>query len=337
MYCLAAAPDRSARPGLQGLKPRVLLTDPIAAAGEAVLAAHAEVIKAPDSAPATVRRLAGEADGAIIRSKLPDDIFQAAPRLRAVLIHGTGLDLVPLADATARGVPVANLPGGNAQSVAEYCVMALLMLARNAVGIVSALRDGSWDAARSAAAGARELCGKTLGIVGVGEIGSRLARACRHGFDMRVLGNQRRLERLPPETEPASLDALVAQSDFIVLTCPLTAETHHLFDRRRIAAMKPSAWLVNVGRGAVVEEQALIEALRERRIAGAMLDVYEHYRLPPGHPLFSLDNAVLTPHLAGVTLESRARMGVAAAEDILRMLAGEAPRHLVNPQAWKGK
>jgi D-3-phosphoglycerate dehydrogenase / 2-oxoglutarate reductase len=100
--------------------------------------------------------------------------------------------------------------------------------------------------------------------------------------------------------------------------------------------MKPGAWLVNVGRGAVVQEEALVEALRERRIAGAMLDVYEHYRLPPGHPLFSLDNVVLTPHLAGVTKESRARMGVAAAEDVLRMLAGERPRHLVNPEIWKG-
>jgi D-3-phosphoglycerate dehydrogenase len=319
------------------LKPSVLLTDPIAAAGEAVLAASACLIKAPDTDPATVRRLAREADGAVIRSKLPEDIFEAAPRLRAIMIHGTGIDLVPLAAAKARGVPVANIPGGNAQSVAEYCVMALLLLARNALGIIATLRAGSWDEARAAAATARELERKTLGIVGVGEIGSRLARICRHGFDMRVLGNQRRLDRLPPEAEPAFLDHLVRQSDFVVVTCPLTPETHHLFDRERLAAMKPTAWLVNVGRGAVVQEEALIEALRERRIAGAMLDVYEHYRLPPGHALFSLDNVVLTPHLAGATVESRERMSLAAAEDLLRMLAGERPRHLVNPEVWKGK
>ena len=97
--------------------------------------------------------------------------------------------------------------------------------------------------------------------------------------------------------------------------------------------MKKSAWLINVGRGPVVEETALVEALRDKRIAGAMLDVYEHYRLDPGHPLFSLDNAILTPHLSGMTVESRERMGVAAAEEMLRMLAGEAPRHFVNPQA----
>jgi D-3-phosphoglycerate dehydrogenase len=120
----------------------------------------------------------------------------------------------------------------------------------------------------------------------------------------------------------------------VVVTCPLTPETHHLFNRARIATMKTTAWLVNVGRGAVIEEAALVEALTERRIAGVMLDVYEHYRLEPGHPLLSLENAVLTPHLAGMTQESRRRMGAAAAEETLRMLAGERPKNFVNPEAW---
>jgi D-3-phosphoglycerate dehydrogenase len=173
----------------------------------------------------------------------------------------------------------------------------------------------------------------TVGIVGVGAIGSRVARIARRGFGMRVLGNQRSLERLPPEALPADLGTLIKVSDFVVLACPLTPETRHLFDRDRIARMKESAWLINVGRGPVVEESALVEALREKRIAGAMLDVYEHYRLEPGHPLLSLDNAILTPHLSGMTVESRSRMGVAAAEEMLRMLAGQAPRHFVNPQA----
>jgi D-3-phosphoglycerate dehydrogenase len=161
-----------------------------------------------------------------------------------------------------------------------------------------------------------------------------VARICRQGFGMRVLGNQRRLDALGPDAEPAELDKLVGASDFIVLTCPLTPETHHLFNRARIATMKSTAWLINVGRGAVVEETALVEALRERRIAGAMLDVYEHYRLEPGHPLLALENAILTPHLSGMTQESRRRMGAAAAEETLRMLAGERPKHFVNPEVW---
>jgi D-3-phosphoglycerate dehydrogenase len=281
-----------------------------------------------------VKRLAAEADGIIIRSKLPDDIFEAAPRVRAVTIHGTGIDLVPLAAANAKGVLVANLPGENAQSVAEYCVMAMLMLARNVMAITGAMRDQPWDEARKLAMAARELAGLTVGIVGVGEIGKRVARICRNGFAMRVLGNQRRMDQLPPEAEGAGLDELVAQSDFVVLACPLTPETQHLFNAARLAAMKKEAWLVNVGRGPVVDEQALIDALHEKRIAGAMLDVYEHYRIEPGHPLLALDNVVLTPHLAGMTRESRGRMGAAAAQDTLRMLAGEAPHHLVNPDVW---
>ena len=310
---------------------RVLIVDPIAPAGEELLSRTAEPVRAADSAPGTIRRLAAGCDGIITRSKLPDDVFEAAPRLRAVAIHGTGTDLVPLEAATARGIMVSNIPGGNAQSVAEYCALAMLMLARNIVAITDALKRQTWDAARALGAGTHEIAGMTLGIVGVGAIGSRLARIARHGFGMRVLGHQRRLERLPPEAEPVDLDSLVRASDFVVLTCPLTPQTHHLFDRIRLAAMRPNAWLINVGRGPVVEESALVDALKQKRFAGAMLDVYEHYRLAPGHPLLALDNVVLTPHLSGMTVESRARMGVTAAEEMLRMLAGEPPRNFVNP------
>ncbi len=308
----------------------MLLTDPIAPEGEAALARGAAVVRAPDSSADTIRRLAREADGVITRSKLPDDLFDAAPRVRAVVVHGTGTDLVPLAAAAKRGVPIANLPGSNAQSVAEYCVMAMLMLARNIYPVVQSLRSGTWDDARALGAANHEIAAMTLGVVGVGEIGKRVALICRRGFGMRVLGHQRRLDRLPPEAEGANLTTLLRESDFVVVTCPLTRDTRHMFNRDTLAAMKPTAWLINVGRGAVVQEEALIETLREKRIAGAMLDVYEHYRLEPGHPLFDLPNAVLTPHFAGMTRESRARMGVAAAEEMLRMLAGEPPRNPVH-------
>lgn len=313
----------------------VLLTDAIAPAGEDLLSQSAHLVRAPDSAPETIRRLARGADGILIRSKLPDDIFEVAPRVRAVAIHGSGTDLVPLGSASARGVMVSNLPGVNAQSVAEYCAMAMLMLARNILPIVESLRTDPWDEARRRGAGAHEIAGMTLGIVGVGAIGSRLAKIARHGFGMQVLGHQRRLERLPSEASPASLEQLLTESDFVVLACPLTPQTRYLINEETLGAMKPTAWLINIGRGAVVQEAALIEALREKRIAGAMLDVYEHYRLEPGHALFELQNVILTPHLAAVTKESRARAGVAAADEMLRMLRGERPRNLVNPEVLK--
>ena len=289
---------------------RILLTDPIDASGMAVLKSHAaEVAEAPDGEAKTVRRLARDCDAIIIRSKLPDDIFEAAPRVRAVMIHGTGIDLVPLEAALKHGVAVANLPGGNAQTVAEYCAMAMLMLARGVAGIVSAMKTRGWDEARAMGGGAHEIAGMTAGIVGVGEIGRRLATILRRGFGMKVLGHQRRLDRVGEDAVPAGLETLLRESDFVVLTVPLTQETRYLVNRERLALMKPGAWLVNVGRGAVVEEAALVEALREKRIAGAMLDVYEHYRIEPEHPLLSLDNVILTPHLAGMSRESRVRMG----------------------------
>lgn len=313
---------------------RILIIDPIDASGESYLRERAQVTLLDEASPDEIRRAARGADAFITRTRVPDDIFEAAPNLRAALIHGTGTDLVPLAAATEHGVAVAHLPGGNAQSVAEYCVLAILMLARNVCAITSAMRAGPWDAARRLGAQAHEISGMTAGLVGVGGIGGRLAKMLHDGFGMRVLGNQRRLDRLPPGTEPADLDQLVVESDVIVISCPLTPQTHRLFNAERLARMKPTAWLINVGRGPVIEEAALVAALRERRIGGAMLDVYEQYRLEPGHPYFALDNVVLTPHLAGMTQESRRRMGRQAAEDTLRMLAGERPTHFVNPEAW---
>jgi len=311
---------------------RVLLSDSIAPAGEEALRREVDVVRAPDSGLDTLRRLARDVDGVLTRSKLPDDLFDAAPRVRAIVVHGTGTDLVPVAAATAHGVMVANLPGINAHSVAEYCAMAMLMLSRRILSITSTLRSKTWDEARVLGGGARELAGMTVGIVGVGEIGGRLAKIARNGFGMKVLGHQRRLDRLPTEASPSPLRELIQSADFVVLACPLTPQTRYLMNRETLALMKPTAWLINVGRGPVVQEEALIEALQDKRIAGAMLDVYEHYRLEPGHPLFSLDNVILTPHLAAVTQESRARASVAAADEMLRILRGERPRNLVNPE-----
>ena len=314
---------------------RVLLSDSISPAGEALLEKSLIVVKAPNAAPDTLRQCARDVDGILIRSKLPEDIFDAAPRVRGVVVHGTGTDLVPIEAATAHGVMVANLPGINAQSVAEYCAMAMLLLGRRILPILDTLRHKNWEEARLLGMHAHEITGLTLGIVGVGEIGGRLAKIARHGFGMKVLGHQRRLDRLPAEAQKSTLEELLAQSDFVVLATPLTPQTRYLLNHQSMALLKPTAWVINVGRGAVVEEAALIEALREKRIAGAMLDVYEHYRLEPGHPLFSLDNVILTPHLAAVTKESRARASVAAADEMLRILRGERPRNLVNPEVLK--
>src|SRR4051812_41496227 len=230
---LCARPD-AGRVYLGSAMKRVLLMDPIALEGEKLLREQANVVQSPDSAPETIRRLAKDADGIIIRSKLPDDIFEAAPRVKAVAIHGTGTDLVPVASATARGVMVSNLPGVNAQSVAEYVVMGMLMLARNIVAITAAMRTEPWDEARKRGIPAAELEGTTVGVIGVGEIGRRVAKICGQGFGMKVLGNQRRLNALPSGVQAAALEELLKKSDFVVIACPLNQDTHHLINEKTL-------------------------------------------------------------------------------------------------------
>jgi len=245
--------------------------------------------------------------------------------------------MIPIPQATAAGVLVANLPGVNARSVAEYAVFAMLALARRFRTIDGDLRTAGWAAGRAHAEQAEELCGRTLGIVGPGAVG-RAVRDLAGAFGMRVLAAGRSV--VPPEFEPRLLPNLLAESDVVVICCPLTETTRGLIGADELALMRPHAILINVARGAVVDEAALLAALRARRIAGAALDVFAVQPLPPDHPFFALDNVLLTPHLAGITEGSMRRMGLGAVAEVLRVLAGEPPANLVNPDAlprWRAR
>lgn len=313
---------------------KILCTLPMHAAGLQLLPPGSEVVTASDTRADTLRALLGDADVLVVRSMLPADLFDTPHRLRGVVRHGAGLDFIPVEAATAQALPVANVPGANAQAVVEYCAASLLTWARRLDLAAATLRTDGWDAARRHTARASELRGKTVGIVGVGTIGGALARLCREGFGMHVLGHQPRLDLLPAGVEGVPLDTLLARSDYVVLCCPLTADTRGLIDAARLRRMPSHAVLVNAARGAVVVEADLLAALRERRIRGASIDVFDPQPLPPGHPLLALDNAILTPHLGGLTDESTAAMSVGTARQILQLMAGEPPTHLVNPQIW---
>ncbi len=315
-------------------RPRILLTNAIDPAGVRILEQAAETVLAPDVDAATLTRLASEVDGIVVRAQLPPDLFDHTPRLCGVVRHGVGLDMIPVESATAHGIPVANVPGANAEAVAEYCLAGMLMLVRRMHRIDRELRASDWNTSRKITDQATELFGRTIGIIGVGSVGTRLAQICDRAFRMRVLGYQRRLDALPAFVAPADLDTLFAQSDFVVLSCPLTSDTRNLASRARIARMKRGAFLLNAARGPVVDEDALVEALRERRLGGAVLDVYREQPIRRDHPLLGMDNAVLTPHAAGITAESMRRMSESAARDLLRIVAGERPVNLVNPEAW---
>lgn len=317
---------------------KVALTEPIEPAGMRILAdAGFEVIEGPggDQNADALRALCREASAVIVRQKLPDDIAAACPKLLVAARHGVGVDLIPVEQCTLQGVLVTNVPAANADAVAEFVVAQMLAATRQVQAMSARHLAEGWKPARALAATATELRGRTIGIVGVGAIGTRLAEIAHHGFRMKVLGFQRRRDALPDFVAYAELPRLFAESDFIALACPLTPETKGLASAALIARMKPTAWLCNVSRGAVVEEKALVAALREKRIGGAALDVYAVQPLAAGHPLRDFPNVILTPHVAGLSRESAAFMSKVAAEEVARVLRGERPRNLINPEAWE--
>ena len=282
--------------------------------------------------PATLIAEAGPADILIVRALIPPALFAAAPKLRAALRHGAGVDMIPIEAATAAGVLVANAPGTNARSVAEHVLFVTLALIRRFRQIDGGLRRSGWLAARVFADDAGELFGKTIGLVGYGAIGAAVARIARDGFGMRVLATRRRPIDGIEGVEGCSLEETLSRSDVVVLACPLNEQTRGLIDARRLALLKPGAFLVNVSRGPVVDEDALIAALAAGRIGGAALDVFTTQPLAADHPLLGFDNVILTPHLAGLTDESMARMGLMIVEETRRILAGHLPVNFVNPE-----
>lgn len=314
--------------------PTVLCTLPMHAAGDVLLAGQARIVVAPDTQADTFRRLIGDADYLLVRNHLPADLLDRPHRLRGIVRNGTGLDMIPVAAATAQSVPVANVPGANAQAVAEYCAGAMLELARRFGAMDARLRDDGWAAARALSASTFELSGRTLGIVGLGDIGQRLARIAHFGFGMRVVVHQPGDAVMPSHVQRLPLGELLAQSDFVSLHCPLTAATRHLIGTDQLACMKPTAFLLNAARGEVVDEMALAQALRHRTLAGAAIDVYAEQPLRHDHPFLSLDNVVLTPHVAALTEESSQQMSTGAAKQILQLIAGQRPDHFVNPEVW---
>lgn len=314
---------------------RVALTDPVEPIAESILreAGH-EILRMQGSGPDALRALCRDADAVIVRQKLPDDLPDHAPRLLAAVRHGVGVDMIPVEACTRHAILVANVPGANADAVAEFLLAQMLAVARHAEAMHAEHLAKGWPQARRRADAATELRGKTLGIVGVGAIGTRLAEIAALGLRMRVLGHRRNPAGLPPHVTHAALPELFAESDYIALACPLTPETRGLVSAALLARMKPNAWLLNVARGHVVEEAALVEALRARRIGGAALDVYWEQPLATTHPLRGLDNVMLTPHAAGLTRESVAEMSRVSAEETVRILRGERPVNFINPEAW---
>jgi D-3-phosphoglycerate dehydrogenase len=297
-----------------------------------MLAGAGELSIASALDPGTLEREGRRADIVIVRAPLPPTLFAEAPGLRAAIRHGAGLDMIPVEAATDAGVLVANVPAVNARSVAEHVFFVVMALLRRFRMMDRDLRATGWLAGRDHSERTQELAGRTLGVIGFGNVGKAVTEIGRQGFGLDVIANSRNPKSLPEDVRFATVDELVAEADIVVLSCPLTPLTAGLLSRDRIRRMRPGSILVNVSRGAVVDDGALIEALREGRIGGAALDVFVTQPLPTGHPYLSFDNVIVTPHMAGITEQSMMRMGLGAAEETLRVLANRLPINLRNPE-----
>jgi D-3-phosphoglycerate dehydrogenase / 2-oxoglutarate reductase len=270
----------------------------------------------------------------IVRAPIAPEIIDREPGLRALVRHGAGLDMIPVDLATTAGVLVTNVPGANAGSVAEHVIWTALALLRRYPAVVADLRNTGWAAARAHADYNLELRGRKLAIVGMGNIGNALHRIAHLGFGMQVLAVTRREGALPDGAVAVSLREALQSCDVLALCCPLTPETQGLIGPAELALMQPHAVLINVARGPVVVETALVEALQTGVIAGAALDVFDTQPLPRDHPFMGLKNVILTPHVAGITDESMLRIGQAVVRQTAAILNGAKPEHFCNPQVW---
>jgi len=278
----------------------------------------------PESEEALVSRI--RAAGVVINirasTKFPASLFAACPDLKLLSIWGTGTDNVDLAAARRHGVVVTNTPGVSAPSIAEHSLMLALAVARRVVEVHNGVVAGGWPRGRS-----MQLQGKTLGVIGLGAIGRRFARLGQ-GIGMRVIA-----WTMHPDPalgfELVELDDLLRTSDVVSVHLRLSPQTKGFLGRDRLALMKPDAILINTARGPIVDEAALVDALRERRIAGAGLDVFDNEPLPPGHPLTRLDNVTLTSHCAGITPEALEAGLALAIENVVNYLNG-TPTNVVS-------
>jgi D-3-phosphoglycerate dehydrogenase len=317
---------------------RVLLADPISLEDPSlapVLREHPEVgFEDGRSLDATqlAARLAEGFDGLIVRSRTKvtrELLDRAGARLRVVGRAGIGVDNVDVDEATKRGIVVMNTPGGSNVTTAEHAIAMMLALARNIPQAAAAVRAGQWPRERWMGT---EVCNKVLGIVGLGNIGTIVAERA-HGLRMKVIAYD---PFVTPEAaarlrvELVGLDELLERADIVTLHAPLTSETRGLLDRERLARTKPGVRIVNCARGALVDEDALLEALRTGHVAGAALDVLGKEPPPPDHPLLKLDRVICTPHLGASTDEAQRNVAVAIAQQVAAFLARGVVQNAVN-------
>jgi D-3-phosphoglycerate dehydrogenase / 2-oxoglutarate reductase len=309
---------------------RVLISDPVADDGIGLLKRHAEVDVRIGLPPGELQAIIGDYEALVVRSetRVTPELIQEGKRLKVIARAGVGVDNIDLQSATQRGIIVVNAPTGNTISAAEHTIAMMLALSRHIPQADATLKQGGWDRKRFVGT---ELRHKTLGILGLGQVGSEVAHRAS-AMDMRIIGHdpfitEERAAGLGIEL--VTIDHLLAEADFLTMHVPLTPQTHHLLGARQLKAMKPTARIINTSRGGIVDEKALYKAIKEGRIAGAALDVFEEEPLGESD-LRSLPEIVLTPHLGASTSEAQERVSIDVAEQVVEVLEGRPARYAVN-------
>jgi D-3-phosphoglycerate dehydrogenase len=326
---------------------KILVVEHIHQAGEDLLAQQAQLVfPQPQNAEGILAAI-GECDALVVRNtKITRQIMQAAPKLVTIGRHGVGYDTIDLAAATDLRIPVVYTPAANTESVAELAVGFIIMLGRKIMQAHSAMQSEkllsdtvtlSVMAQRSGLVNF-DLWGKTLGVIGVGRIGSSVSKKTIAAFNFKVLGYDPYVDAQTLAgygvQKVEHLEEMLPLCDFVTVHCPGGAETRHMINAQTLALMKPSAYLINTARGTVVDEAALSEALQKKQIAGAAMDVYDPEPPRTGSPLLHMDNVIVTPHFCAMTAESLYNMATMVAQGVLDVLAGKQPSYLVNPKIW---
>jgi len=319
------------------MKPLVVLAGPIHPDGVKQLEAEARVVVSNDETEAGIIKAAQEASGILFRIKpnCTRSLMAACKQLKVIGRHGAGLDIVDLEAATDLGVAVVHAPGSNSNSVAEHAIMLMLACAKQAVVVDKRTRLADWGKSRSQ--GLLEMNGRTLGIIGVGNIGRRVAKIAGAmgmrviGYDKYVAAEELRNRGVEPMPDMASV---LRQADVVTCHTPLTRETRHMIDAAAIALMKPGVIFINTSRGKVQDEEALRVALEGGKIRAAGIDVFEEEPVSSDSRLLQLDNVIVSPHIAGVTEETTRGVVMQVTAEMLRVLRGEKPHVLGNPDLW---